>query len=66
MIGIIQEGHHPHWITAASSLPLPEKSPELLHNRPMLGGKTTAYVCQGFICKQPVTDDISLKKQLTD
>ena len=66
MLSVLQDGYHPHWITAASSLPLPEQAPELLHNRPMLGGKPTTYVCQGFICKQPVTDKISLENQLTD
>jgi hypothetical protein len=66
MISVLQDGYHPHWISAASQSPLSEQSPELLHNRPMLGGKPTAYVCQGFICKQPVTDKISLEKQLTD
>jgi hypothetical protein len=66
MISVLQDGYHPHWISAASQLPLSEQSPELLHNRPMLGGKPTAYVCQGFICKQPVTDKISLENQLID
>jgi uncharacterized protein YyaL (SSP411 family) len=66
MIAILQDGYHPHRITAASSLPLPDQAPELLHNRPMLGGKPTAYVCQGFVCKQPVTDKFSFEKQLTD
>jgi uncharacterized protein len=66
MIAILQDGYHPHWISAASHLPLSEHSPELLHNRPLLGEKPTAYVCQSFFCKQPVTDQISFIKQLTD
>jgi hypothetical protein len=66
MIAFLHDGYHPHWITAASSLPLPEQAPELLRNRPMMSGKTTAYVCQGFVCNQPVTDKISFEKQLAD
>jgi uncharacterized protein YyaL (SSP411 family) len=66
MINFLQDGYHPHWIIAASSLPLPEQAPELLHNRSMIDGKATAYVCQGFVCKQPVADMASLRKQLTD
>ncbi len=66
MIAFLHDGYHPHWITAASSLPLPEQAPELLHNRPMMSGKTTAYVCQGFVCNQPVTDKASFEKQLAD
>jgi uncharacterized protein len=27
----------------------------LLANRPMVGGDAAAYVCQGFVCKRPVT-----------
>jgi hypothetical protein len=64
LISIVQEGYHPHWILAASSLPLPGKPPELLQNRPMLGDKATAYVCQGFVCQQPVTDPELLRSQL--
>ncbi len=66
MIAFLHDGYHPHWIASASFLPLLEQAPELLHNRPMAGGKTTAYVCEGFICKQPVTDLVSLERQLID
>jgi uncharacterized protein YyaL (SSP411 family) len=66
MIAILQEGYHPHWITAASTLPLPRDAPALLYDRPAPEGKATAYVCQGFVCKQPVTDKISLATQLTE
>jgi uncharacterized protein YyaL (SSP411 family) len=29
--------------------------PALLENRPPIDGKTTAYVCQNYVCQQPVT-----------
>ena len=42
-------------ILAVSGDPPPEHAPLLLKDRPMVDGKPTAYVCQGFVCKQPVT-----------
>jgi uncharacterized protein YyaL (SSP411 family) len=36
----------------------------LLQNRPMVDGKPTAYVCENFTCKQPVTDPAAFEKQL--
>ena len=36
----------------------------LLADRPMAEGKPTAYVCQRFLCKAPVTDPEALAQQL--
>ena len=36
----------------------------LLANRPQINGQPTAYVCQQFICKRPVTDAQELAAQL--
>jgi hypothetical protein len=36
----------------------------LLEGKIMVNGKPTAYVCQNYSCKFPVTDSISLAKQL--
>ena len=36
----------------------------LLENRPMIDGLTTAYVCENYTCKQPVTDVEALAQQL--
>lgn len=56
MLAIFRKGYFPKWIVAASPLPLPEKAPGLLMDRPLIGGKSTAYVCERFVCKQPVTE----------
>ena len=37
----------------------------LLQDRPMLEGRATAYVCEHYTCKQPVTDPENLAGQLT-
>jgi uncharacterized protein len=36
----------------------------LLHDRPMIGGRATAYVCRAYACDAPVTDAGALGEQL--
>jgi uncharacterized protein YyaL (SSP411 family) len=36
----------------------------LLADRPLIGGRPTAYVCQHFVCKLPVTTAADLAAQL--
>lgn len=36
----------------------------LLHDRPQLAGRPTAYVCQNFVCQRPVTTPAELAAQL--
>ena len=36
----------------------------LLDNRPMTGGRVTAYVCERFVCKAPVNSPETLETQL--
>jgi uncharacterized protein YyaL (SSP411 family) len=37
----------------------------LLADRPLIGGRPTAYVCQHFVCKLPVTTAADLAGQLS-
>jgi uncharacterized protein YyaL (SSP411 family) len=62
----IRGKYRPNSVVAAAGLPLPEGSPALLHDRPMLDGKVTAYVCEGFVCKKPVTSVSELRELLED
>jgi uncharacterized protein YyaL (SSP411 family) len=36
----------------------------LLRDRPAVEGRPTAYVCQGFVCRRPVTDPDVLAREL--
>jgi uncharacterized protein len=36
----------------------------LLHDRPMIGARATAYVCRGYVCDAPVVDAGALGEQL--
>jgi uncharacterized protein YyaL (SSP411 family) len=38
----------------------------LLADRPLIDGKPTAYVCEHFACRMPVTDPAALSTQLDD
>ena len=64
LIGEIRKAYHPNLVVGASPYPPPEKAPALLANRPLVDGKPTAYVCEGFVCQKPVTDLEDFRKQL--
>jgi uncharacterized protein len=61
---VLISGYRPNQILAAASLPLPSNAPALLHDRPLKDGKTTVYVCEGFVCQNPVTTIPELEKLL--
>ena len=55
LIQVVRSQFRPNVVLAASSHPPPEAAPALLKDRPLKGGKPTVYVCEGFVCKNPVT-----------
>jgi hypothetical protein len=55
MIRLVQSAFRPNVIIAASEYPPPRDAPALLNDRPLKNGQATAYVCEGFVCKYPVT-----------
>lgn len=56
--------YRPATYLARACLPLAEGSPALLLDRPLIHNLPTAYVCQSFICRLPVTDQDEFKHQL--
>jgi uncharacterized protein len=60
----LYRSYRPRIILAASVYPPPEDSPALLKDRPLRDGQVTAYICQGFVCHQPVTTAADFKTQL--
>jgi uncharacterized protein len=64
MLAAIRSGFRPNLVVASSGHPPPAGAPALLADRPLKDGRTTAYVCEHFVCKQPVTSVAELQQQL--
>jgi uncharacterized protein len=58
------ETYRPQVMAASSPLPVPQEAPPLLSERTLVEGKPAAYVCQGFVCRMPVTEAEALRTQL--
>ena len=66
MLQVVRSEYRPGVVVATSAYPPSKESPALLMERPMIDGKPTAYVCEGFVCKMPTTEPEILKTQLKD
>ena len=64
MLRVIRAEYRPGVVVAASSYPPSQDAPVLLNERTLIDGKTSAYVCEGFVCKQPSIDPQILGTQL--
>lgn len=54
----------PFDVAAIAASPPDAGSPALLNERPLKGGKATAYVCRNFACQLPVNTAAELAEQL--
>ncbi len=52
---LVNHQYRPRTVIAASPATAGGNQPEFLQNRVPIDGKTTAYVCQNFICQRPTT-----------
>ena len=64
LVKVVRNEYRPNVVVAGSPYPPAKDAPPLLDERPLLDGKPTAYVCEGFVCRQPVTNVEDLQKQL--
>jgi uncharacterized protein YyaL (SSP411 family) len=64
LMKVIRSEYRPNIVVAASTYPPDKNAPALLRERPLTKDLPTAYVCEGFVCRQPVTDANDLEKQL--
>ncbi len=64
LLDVVRSEFRPGIVVAASAYPPSKDSPTLLADRPLKDGKATAYVCEDFVCKQPVNTVEELKRQL--
>ena len=59
-VSSLQKQYLPRTVVAAGN----SADIALLQNRPMIDGKPTAYICENYACKQPITDPALLEQQL--
>jgi uncharacterized protein YyaL (SSP411 family) len=64
LLQVVQAEYRPNFIVAASTVPPPSNAPALLKDRPLKNGEATVYICEGFVCKNPVTSVTELEKLL--
>ncbi len=66
MLQRARTGYRPNLVVALSPQAVPDESHPvpLLHQRNQVDGQPTAYVCEGFTCKLPVTHADQLSGQL--
>ncbi|HSR94602.1 MAG TPA: thioredoxin domain-containing protein [Solirubrobacterales bacterium] len=59
---VVRSSYRPHLVLAGG--PEGSDTPPLLAERPSIGGKATAYVCEHFTCRAPTTDPEALAEFL--
>ncbi len=62
MLKSIWANYRPNDVAAVSEAQPSSGAPPLLNDRPLVDGKASAYVCQKFVCKQPVVTAAELAK----
>ncbi len=60
---VLWSRYRPRQVTAISAYPPTPGSPALLNDRPLKDDLPTAYVCRGFICKQPTNSPEEMEQQ---
>jgi uncharacterized protein len=65
LLNTLWKTYRPRQVTAISNYPPEPDGPALLKDRPLLNDLPTAYICQGFVCLQPVNSPAEMETQLT-
>jgi hypothetical protein len=63
LLSIVERGFRPHQVVAARPGSA-STAIELLEDRSELDGRSTAFVCHGFVCRLPVTEPAALAELL--
>jgi uncharacterized protein YyaL (SSP411 family) len=66
LLSTLWKTFRPRQVTAISNYPPEPDAPALLKDRPLLKDLPTAYVCQGFVCLQPVNSPAEMESQLAN
>jgi uncharacterized protein YyaL (SSP411 family) len=65
LVDVLWSEYRPRLVAAISDYPPDKHTPALLSERPLKENAPTAYVCQNFVCKQPVNNANELAAQLS-
>ncbi|HEX7950682.1 MAG TPA: thioredoxin domain-containing protein [Candidatus Limnocylindrales bacterium] len=65
LLAEVRRGYRPNQVVALAGEPAASAIP-LVSDRVAVDGKPTAYVCQAFVCRLPVTDPETLRQQLEE
>ncbi len=65
LLAVADRGYHPFRVLASSTAPEGSEVP-LLRGRFALGGRSTAFVCRDFACRQPVHEPEALEALLLE
>jgi uncharacterized protein len=63
-LAVVRDRFLPNRLVAAAGPEGGGRSLPLLEGRAAIGGKATAYLCEGFVCLAPTTDPVELAQQL--
>ena len=66
LLDVLFGAYRPNQVVAYTPVQEQDLPIPLLGDRPQIGGKATAYVCQKFACLMPVTEAGELKAQLSE
>jgi uncharacterized protein len=62
LVSVVRDTYRPHVVLAGG--PAADDEIPLLAGRSPLNGDAAAYVCEGFVCRAPVTDTQALAAAL--
>jgi uncharacterized protein len=62
----LHESFKPRTILVGSSVPSEWKKPAILQGKTVTGQTTTAYICRGFVCSQPISVHSIFKQRLDE
>jgi uncharacterized protein YyaL (SSP411 family) len=66
LLSAVRSGFRPNLVVALAQEEAALSAVPLLHDRSMVDGRPTAYVCRNFACRRPVTEPAALHAQLGD
>ena len=64
LLAIVRSRYLPNKVLAGSDAPVRNTASPLLEGRGLVDGQPAAYVCEHYVCQQPVTEPQALAQQL--